>query len=41
MAVNNEIGTIADIEKIGEIAHAHNVNFIQMHLKQLVIFQLM
>ena len=27
MAVNNEIGTIADIEKIGEIAHAHNVIF--------------
>ncbi len=27
MTVNNEIGTIADIEKIGQIAHAHNVIF--------------
>ena len=27
MAANNEIGTIADIEKIGKIAHKHNVIF--------------
>ena len=27
MAANNEIGTIADVEKIGKVAHMHNVIF--------------
>lgn len=27
MSVNNEIGTIQDIDKIGEIAHKHNIKF--------------